>query len=106
MLFIFSTPELIRHLWQLKTIVFLHQYTICSVPLFKNQRKSLTDSLLAMVSLLNAKCGIFTSPTSPLNSAPMISVLSPLSIVSWGLCVFSLNFLKFVCSKVLLAPRY
>ncbi len=23
-LFIFSTPELIRHLWQLKTIVFLH----------------------------------------------------------------------------------
>ncbi len=32
MLFIFSTPELIRHLWQLKTIVFLHQYLICSVP--------------------------------------------------------------------------
>ncbi len=33
MLFIFSTPKLIRHLWQLKTIVFLHQYLICSVPL-------------------------------------------------------------------------
>ncbi len=29
----FSTPELIRHLWQLKTIFFLHQYVICSVPL-------------------------------------------------------------------------
>jgi hypothetical protein len=27
------TPELIRHLWQLKTIVFLHWYLICSVPL-------------------------------------------------------------------------
>ncbi len=24
MLFIFSTPVLIRHLWQLKTVVFLH----------------------------------------------------------------------------------
>ncbi len=33
MLFIFSTPELIRHLWQLRTIVFLHQCLICSVPL-------------------------------------------------------------------------
>jgi hypothetical protein len=32
MLFIFSTPELIRHLWQLKPIVFLHYYLICSVP--------------------------------------------------------------------------
>ncbi len=25
MLFIFSTPLLIRHLWQLKTVVFLHR---------------------------------------------------------------------------------
>ncbi len=29
-MFIYSTPELIRHLWQLKTIVFLQQYLICS----------------------------------------------------------------------------
>ncbi len=28
MLFIFSTPVLIRHLWQLKTVVFLHQCLI------------------------------------------------------------------------------
>ena len=27
----FSTPELIRHLWQLKTIVFLHWHLICAV---------------------------------------------------------------------------
>jgi hypothetical protein len=27
----FSTPELIRHLWQLKTIVFLHWCLICAV---------------------------------------------------------------------------
>jgi hypothetical protein len=33
MLFIFSTPELIRNLWQLKTVVFLHWCLICAVPL-------------------------------------------------------------------------
>jgi hypothetical protein len=31
MLFIFSTPVLIRHLWQLKTVVLLHQCTICAL---------------------------------------------------------------------------
>jgi hypothetical protein len=31
MLFIFSTPVLIRHLWQLKTAVFLHWCLILSV---------------------------------------------------------------------------
>jgi hypothetical protein len=31
MLFIFSTPVLIRHLWQLKTVVFLHQCLIRTV---------------------------------------------------------------------------
>jgi len=33
MLFSFSTPDLIRHLWQLKTAVFLHWCLICVVPL-------------------------------------------------------------------------
>jgi hypothetical protein len=27
----FSTPELIRHLWQLKTVVYLHWCLICTV---------------------------------------------------------------------------
>ncbi len=31
MLFIFSTTVLIRHLWQLKTVVFLHWCLICVV---------------------------------------------------------------------------
>ncbi len=31
MLFIFSTPVLIRHLWQLKTAVFLHWCQICAL---------------------------------------------------------------------------
>jgi hypothetical protein len=33
MLFIFSTPELNRNLWQLTTAVFLHWCLICDVPL-------------------------------------------------------------------------
>jgi len=28
MLFIFSTPELVRHLWQLKSVVFLHRHLL------------------------------------------------------------------------------
>jgi hypothetical protein len=32
MLFIFSTPVLIRHLWQLKAIVFLYRCAIDAVP--------------------------------------------------------------------------
>jgi hypothetical protein len=31
MKFIFSTPVLIRHLWQFKTVIFLHWYLICAV---------------------------------------------------------------------------
>ncbi len=33
MLFIFSTPVLIRHLWQLKTVDFLHWCLIRALPL-------------------------------------------------------------------------
>ncbi len=38
MLFIFSTPVLIRHLWQLKTVVFLYLCLIHTVlfQIFKN----------------------------------------------------------------------
>ncbi len=38
MLFIFSTLVLIRHQWQLKTVVFLHWCLICNVPLLKTNR--------------------------------------------------------------------
>ncbi len=46
----FSTPELIRHLWQHKTIVILHQYLICSVliqtlDLCKNDQKTFVEFL-------------------------------------------------------------
>jgi hypothetical protein len=69
MLFIFSTPELIRHLWQLKTIVFLHKYLICSVPLgggarllwakpcYKRQRNNNDD--ISMTNTNNIKMSLF-----------------------------------------------
>ncbi len=38
MQFIFSTPVLIRYLWQLKIVVFLHWCLICAV-LFKSDHK-------------------------------------------------------------------
>jgi hypothetical protein len=31
MLFIFSTPGLVRHQWQFKTVVFMHSCLICNV---------------------------------------------------------------------------
>jgi len=36
MLFIFSTPGLIRHLWQLKTVVYLH-WCLIQVDLLKQE---------------------------------------------------------------------
>jgi hypothetical protein len=33
----FLTPVLIRHLWQLKTVVFLHWCLICAVPLISKE---------------------------------------------------------------------
>ncbi len=39
MLFISSTPVLIRHLWELKTVVFLH---LCLVGGFKIEQRALT----------------------------------------------------------------
>ncbi len=35
MLFVFSTPVLIRYLWQLKAVVFLYWCLICAVLLFE-----------------------------------------------------------------------
>ncbi len=38
MLFIFSTPVLIRQLWQFKTVVYLHRPLICIVLLLQNNQ--------------------------------------------------------------------
>ncbi len=54
MMFIFSTPVLIGHLWQLKTVVFLHWCLICAVLLshvvtkFLAIKSQLTESQLGI----------------------------------------------------------
>ncbi len=56
MLFIFSTPVWIRHLWQLKTVVLLHRCLICALlltnylPLIVGQLQNLSAFQLAMSS--------------------------------------------------------
>jgi hypothetical protein len=42
MLFILSTPVLIGHLWQLKTVVFLHRCPKQGVILFEAVKSSIT----------------------------------------------------------------
>jgi hypothetical protein len=46
----FSTPVLIRHLWQLKTVVFLHWFLILALLLLVNDQKfiSRTDKFICL----------------------------------------------------------
>jgi len=50
-MFIFSTPVLIRHLWQLKTVVFLHWCLICTVQLITSTWLSLRDRLASPANI-------------------------------------------------------
>jgi hypothetical protein len=62
MLFIFSTPELIGNLWQLKTSVFLHWCLIRAVPLDFNLSTGVTDTLESssiLIYLIQVK-GVYT----------------------------------------------
>jgi len=51
MLFIFSTPMLITHLWQLETVVFLHWCLICAV-LLPNKQLCPTEKIYLKLHLL------------------------------------------------------
>jgi hypothetical protein len=60
MFFIFSTPVLIRHLWQLKTVVFQHWCPICAVlfddlKVFENDKWNLQNWVLKFkwIDLIN-----------------------------------------------------
>ncbi len=54
MKFIFSIPVLTRHLWQSKTVVFLHWCLLCTVPLsFFNQCATLFLSMFAIFKNCN-----------------------------------------------------
>ncbi len=59
MLFIFSTTELIRNLWQLKTAVFLHWCLIRAVPLLIAQQPH-KSYMIKLVQIWNPLiCRIF-----------------------------------------------
>ncbi len=62
MLFIFSTLVLIKHQWQLKTVVFLHWCLICIIPLLKTNRLTYSYSYSSDQSLTKKKSFIESSP--------------------------------------------
>ncbi len=66
MMFIFSTPVLIRHLWQPKTGAFLHWCLICVVLMLAKLTKTGPVSTLALASLANV-----TSIKNPISSYPV-----------------------------------
>jgi len=66
MLFIFSTPELIRNMWQLKTAVFLHWCLIWAVPLFYNaQGAKVSTATPVKVEQKTLLWGALASTVSP-----------------------------------------
>jgi hypothetical protein len=64
MLIIFLTPVLIRHLWQLKTVVFLHRCLICAVLLTSSSDVWPTYFLTKWHSIPNSKLQLSTSFSS------------------------------------------
>jgi hypothetical protein len=59
MVFIFSTPELIRNLWQLKTAIFLHWCLICAVPLAFNLSNGVNNTREQSDQTIRENCLIF-----------------------------------------------
>ncbi len=63
MLFIFSTPVLIKHLWQLKTVVFLRWCLMCAVPYRSYKFDILGSSKQYLFTfLINKNIPIFNNP--------------------------------------------
>jgi len=62
-MFIFSTPGLIRHLWQLKAVVFLHWCLICYVLLFEYQNLLLLSDIWWLKFKYIFYCCLFFSTT-------------------------------------------
>ncbi len=54
MLFIFSTPLLIRHLWQLKRVLFLHWCLIWAILLIDDEHPSLYQAFPKQQGLIKA----------------------------------------------------
>ncbi len=76
MSFIFSTPVLIRHLWQLKKVVFLHWFLICALLLLRSfARKALTLKTTS-VRTVQKPSGLSSAPprSAPTPSANVIKL--------------------------------
>ncbi len=72
MLFIFSTPALITHLWQLKTVVFLHWWPIPAV-LFKHSNihcQSINNKEKKVSQNWQEKCGKIYFCSTLMNPVP------------------------------------
>ena len=73
MRFIFSTPVLITPLWQLKTVVFLHWYPICAIPLYNALFSSFLalrrNKLVSLATIFQASL-IFENKTGAYPSEP------------------------------------
>jgi hypothetical protein len=63
MLLVFSTPVLIRHLWQLKTVVFLYWCLICAALLYnhRNLYSVIYAECCRYVFFFNAECCVIYS---------------------------------------------
>ncbi len=66
MLFIFSTPVLIRNLWQLKTVVFLHWCLIHAAALFEKKKYAvLSDTKLLIPAFCTGEKDRWTAYPHP-----------------------------------------
>ncbi len=77
MQFNFSTPVFIRHLWQLKTVIFLHQCLICTVLLKPTEGGSETVSkitFLKIKKLINSTSSSDTSIDVQLGSSETANI--------------------------------
>ncbi len=80
MLFIFSTPVLIRHLWQLNIVAFLHWCLICTVLLVKTiifqnltQNSASSEMFLTKTYASSLDCRLQVTAPGFLFSAGLIS---------------------------------
>ncbi len=87
MLFIFSAPVLIRHLWQLDTVVFLHWYLICAVPIRKGLGCQSGMGEIVILSLSEEQRKVFSPPvksnTCPMRFSPFRSKMDEIIRAEW-----------------------
>ncbi len=93
-MFIFSTPVLIRHLWQLKTIVFLHWCVIHTIPLVNWEVASI------ILSVVKSKLFQFSSQTSYKNR-----LINGASCLSYCKCSGCLKMLAVKAGKTIDQPQ-